>query len=364
MSRWWLVGLFVSAFWVGTAWDVSQAHARIEAIKGKRYHLTKRHGPWMIMVASLRSIEGRHPTAEEAADELVYELRRKGIPAYVYKQERKMGKIQTIDRYGRPRESFYTAQEGRVCVLAGNYPSVNDRIAQKTLAYIKAYHPKCWQDKGIYHKTPGHPGPLSRAFLTINPLLSPEEVAKRKRDALLLRLNSGVEYSLLQNKGKYTVVVATFMGKSTTCFGDRSVEEVAKKFEVGETLDEAAENAQMLVHLLRSSRAKELLSPAVSRLAGAHGLDAYVFHDRYSSVVTVGSFDSPNDPRIFELIRAFGAKQRRDPTSGKMILTGEMVALPGPHKGDPPLKTFIFDPYPRVMKVPKITPSHFRSHRR
>jgi hypothetical protein len=33
-----------------------EAHARIEAEKGKKYKLTKRHGPWMIMVASLRDI--------------------------------------------------------------------------------------------------------------------------------------------------------------------------------------------------------------------------------------------------------------------------------------------------------------------
>ncbi len=330
----------------------SSACARIEAIKGKRYELTKRNGPWMIMVASLKSIPGRKPTAEEAADALVYELRRKGIPAYVYHQKPELEEIRTVDRYGRPRERFYRAREDRVCVLAGNYPSIDDRIAQKTLEYIKSYRPKCWGDKGIYRKTPGHPGPLSRAFLTINPMLSPEEVAKRKRDALLLRLNSGVEYSLLQNKGKYTLVVATFMGKSATCLGDRSVEEVAKKFEVGASLDQAAEDAQTLVHLLRSSHVREWLNPAYHHLLDNGVFDAYVFHDRYSSLVTVGSFNSPADPRIPELIRVFGAKQRQDPVTGKMVLTGEMIPLPGPRPNDPPLKTFLFDPYPRLMEVP------------
>jgi len=339
------------------------SQARIEAIKGKRYRLTKRHGPWMIMVASLHSIPGRSPTAEEAADELVYELRRKGIPAYVYKQEAAIDRIKTVDRFGRPQQRAYRARDNRICVLAGNYPSVKDRIAQKTLQYIKTLRPKFWEEHGIYRKTPGRPGPLSGAFLTINPLLSPEEIAKKKRDALILRLNSGVEYSLLQNKGKYTLVVATFMGKSTTHIGDRGLDEVAEKFKVGSTLDQAAEDAQQLVHLLRSQRAKEMLNPNLIHLLDNDVFDAYVFHDRYHSIVTVGAFSSPNDPRIPELIQVFGAKPRQDPATGRTVLTGEMITIPGRRPTDPPVKTFLFDPYPRVIEVPKPTRIAQRSRR-
>ena len=67
------------------------ATARIEAIKGKKYRLTKQHGPWMIMVASLAEPPDyrRHEGISylEAADRLVYELRRKGLPAYVYSSD-------------------------------------------------------------------------------------------------------------------------------------------------------------------------------------------------------------------------------------------------------------------------------------
>ena len=81
---------FVPAFVAGLVLWSSTSALAIEAIRGKEYKLTKRHGPWMIMVASfkeppdVRRTEGMTP--KEAADELVYELRKKGIPAYTFSQ--------------------------------------------------------------------------------------------------------------------------------------------------------------------------------------------------------------------------------------------------------------------------------------
>ena len=77
----------------------------IENERGKTYRLTEKHGPWMIMVTSFRNIreEDRKTeglSAEEAAAELVFELREKGIPAYTYSQDGKVEKIETQDRLG------------------------------------------------------------------------------------------------------------------------------------------------------------------------------------------------------------------------------------------------------------------------
>jgi hypothetical protein len=74
------------------------ASADVEAVRGKKYPLTKKHGPWMIMVASIRDVEEDRRvkdglSAEEAADELVYQLRQLGIPAYTYQLEEKLGEI-------------------------------------------------------------------------------------------------------------------------------------------------------------------------------------------------------------------------------------------------------------------------------
>ena len=59
---------------------------KIDADPSKKYRLSKRHGPWMIMVASMRDVpEERRTTgltAQQAADQMVLALRQVGIPAY------------------------------------------------------------------------------------------------------------------------------------------------------------------------------------------------------------------------------------------------------------------------------------------
>src|SRR5437899_1884446 len=66
----------------------SAAAAPIEAIRGKNYALTAKHGPWMIMVTSLwGNTPEQEQQAEKAAQELVFQLRKKGIPAYSYRQD-------------------------------------------------------------------------------------------------------------------------------------------------------------------------------------------------------------------------------------------------------------------------------------
>ena len=315
---------------------------RIEAVKGKEYTLTKRHGPWMIMVASLaepppeRRVEGISP--DEAAAALVYELRRKGIPAYTYSQNEIINQLRTVDRLGRPRQSEYTAQQDRIVVLAGNYGNPDSWIAQKTLEYVKKLHPRSWEEHGIYRQTRGRPGPLSGSFLTINPRLSAEEVAQKKRDPLLLKLNSGREYSILENKGRFTIQVASFHGKSLTGVTTSKFEATVEDLKVGDSLDEAALSAWHVAKILREQ----------------HNQEAYVFHDRHRSVVTVGSFESEDDPQIARVINQFRAKMVRHRDTGQEHLKAEMVAIPGKRAKDPPLKRFLFDPKPQLVHVPKL----------
>ena len=74
---------------------VGTAHA-IENVRGKQYQLTPKHGPWMIMVTSFRNVpedqKSEGMTAEQAAEELVFELRSKGIPAYTFSQDAEIGR--------------------------------------------------------------------------------------------------------------------------------------------------------------------------------------------------------------------------------------------------------------------------------
>ena len=342
------IACFVGLTAVALALCYQTSEAKIQAVKGKRYLITKRHGPWMILVASFRDvpqtkfeIQGEKrilvqneryksgKSALQAADELVHELRRKGIPAYTYKQDPKVGRIESVDRRGRTERKVYKAQEDRICVFAGNYSGVNDKVAQKTLSYVKRLHPRAVKGGGVFHKTPGRAGPLASAFLTINPQLTSEEAKRRQKnhDPLLLKLNSGADYNLTQNKGKYSLLVKTFYGKSTS---GRHVG-AAKKIKVSDKLAEAAEDAWLLTQVFRE----------------LHGIEAYVYHDRYTSIVTVGSFDNPNDSRMVALAKHLGGKIQRHPETGKTFLGAEAISLPG-------RKTWFLDPNPKPIKTPRL----------
>jgi hypothetical protein len=97
-------------------------------------------------------------------------------------------------------------------------------------------------------------------------------------DDFVAKMNRGVEHSLLDCQGRYTIKVATFRGQATL---QTSAKDVAKansiwswnKKDRENPLVEAAENAHLLTQELRS-----------------HGWEAYEFHDRTESLVTVGSF--------------------------------------------------------------------------
>jgi len=329
--------------------------ARIEAVRGKSYKLGKQHGPWMIMVASFRNVDEEHRvqglSAAEAASELVYELRQKGIPAYVFEQRGEIAHVSTRDRTGRPDRRIYAAKRGMISVLAGNYNSIDSeqktgRVAQKTLKYIKQLNPKIMEQGGRYRPTPGRPSPLSGAFLTVNPMLSTNDILSRKSDPLLAKLNAGMEHSLLNNPGKYTLVVKSISGKSITKLADSSFADVISRFDSGfkNSLDDAAESAWELTQAMRNAK----------ELGYSTNYEAYVFHDRFRSLVTVGSFDSPQDPRITQLARFFEGKIKQHPQTGKQFLAGELFTIPRKPQLNKPHKSWVFDPQPQIMKVPRL----------
>ncbi len=319
---------------------------KIEAIEGKKYFLTKKHGPWMIMVAVFSEppeemkAEGMGP--EEAAEALVLELRRKGIPAYTFWRDERRESIQTINRKRQKERRTYLLDK-EICVLAGNYnsPEEKNQLAKRTLEWIKKYDPQCLKGDGIYKPTPGQPGVLSGAFLTINPMLSPEEAMKRKRDPDVIRFNSHYRYSLLDNPGKYTVVVASFYGNSITQVAGQTGLNADKKLGSGFGLAVAADKAWQVMRTLREKE----------------NMEAYVFHDRKQSIVTVGSFDSKDDPRIRQIYEKFAAKRKLDPKTGKPVFdpqTGKAIYLPSSyilpsHEGQ---WMCTFDPIPKVIEVP------------
>ncbi|MFO1020254.1 MAG: hypothetical protein U0903_06110 [Planctomycetales bacterium] len=310
--------------------------------------LTKEHGPWMIMVCSFTVSNFEHEAeqranADKAARELVRDLRAKKIPAFLYSQDELESNTSGFDRAGRKVHLKMKERTKQLCVLAGNYPSFESREAQDMLKKIKKMNPPCLKNAEFF-RTPSRQTPLSGAFLTVNPMLTPQEVAnmERKSDPLLIKLNSGGDYSLFRNPGKYTLVVATFLGQSQTLAMNTSAEDAVRKTAVFDaklkspSLDKAGEDAWALAETMRSQK-----------------LDAYVYHDRYQSVVTVGSFDRADDPRMIQWAKKFGAKTVMHPQTKKEVLMCETIKSAG-RTNNAPDRTWLMDPEPRPMEVPHL----------
>jgi hypothetical protein len=227
-------------------------------------------------------------------------------------------------------------------------------------------------------------GPMAQAFFTRNPLLPPEFFVPKGVDPFVAKMNEGVEHSLLDCPGRYTVQVATFRGK--TILQTSAVEETRqtsfwnrrKKADDRNPLVEAAENAHLLAEELRG-----------------HGFEAYEFHDRTESIVTIGSFAQAGQslpdgrtvpaPAVQRIIETFGAAYDTpsDPLSGigndmgtKQRVAAEMQrfnlrvdgqlspAVPGLNpkhvkilrgsgKRKRTERIIPMDVYPRVIEVPK-----------
>jgi hypothetical protein len=291
---------------------------------GDDYGLTQQSGPWLIVAASF-SGDG----AEAQARELAYELRHRfRLRAYVHEMNFDFSDEtpgRGIDEYGAPVRRRYQRgdQVRELSVLIGDYSAIDHPEAQQMLERVKTLHPdalnvdvsKTAQSmahvrrfEDILLEKLGKPrkrGPMSQAFFTRNPLLPREYFVPQGIDPFVIKMNEGVEHSLLDCPGAYTVQVATFRGKTIlqtsarqdpadTSFWNR------KKKVDDNPLVEAAENAHLLAEELR-----------------AHGFEAYEFHDRTESIVTIGSFAQAAQrlpdgrvlpvPGIQRIIQTFGA---------------------------------------------------------
>jgi hypothetical protein len=177
------------------------------------------------------------------------------------------------------------------------------------------------------------------AFVTTNPLLPDEFFQPRGIDNFTERLNQGMKYSLLDCPGRFTVKVGTFNG--FVSFNPETIKAAMENKDASSRLEEGARKAYRLAVALR-----------------AKGYEAYQFHDRNSSIVTVGSFGSPPvtrgdgsivyEPQVQELIRLFGAKRK---SSGPLAGSGPV----GPTAGIKPeaLLGIPFDVHPTLIEVPR-----------
>ncbi len=292
---------------------------RVEADPQGDYQLTDTKGPWLIVAATF-SGDG----AEDQCHRLMLELRDKyNLTAYTYKMAFDFNDESPgggVDGYGAPVKRRYR-REGdlQFAVLVGDFPRIDDPEAQQTLDRIKHLQPealhvdeggktaqalvqmRAFQDAlmskvGVERKR----GPMGQAFMVRNPLLPREFFVPKGVDDFVAKMNEGVKFSLLDCPGKYTVRVGTFRGHTILQTSGMQTLSASSRRDSDEALVEAAENAHLLAEELR-----------------AHGWEAYEFHDRTESIVTVGSFNDVAQraadgravplPAVQRIIETFGA---------------------------------------------------------
>jgi hypothetical protein len=292
------VGYVAAKATAAPPWNGLLAGKPVEADPEKSYTLTKQNGPWTIMACSFSG-----PGAEKQAQDLVVELRKRyKLEAYTHQMRFDFGDTQGrgVNAYGAPRRMV--PMKGRelqeVAVMVGNYGSAEDPDAQKTLQKLKYTTPNCLDVKSgktnqslanfrlmqkqvqeMIGSEKKKLGPMGHALVTTNPLLPKEQfVAAQVVDQFELDMNKDAKYSLLDCPGKYTVQVATFKGQVSIR------QDEIREIESGKRGDSALADAALQAHVLTDALRQK-------------GYEAYEFHGRYASIVTVGSFDSVGTPR-------------------------------------------------------------------
>lgn len=350
-----LVALLSAVAPAAPPWEKLLVTSRVEADPNKNYSLTEENGPWMIMVQSF-SGEG----AEQQAKQLVLELRKRyKLAAYVHPMRFEFGQTNGlgVDRFGGPMRMKYQrgAEAHEIGVLVGNFSAVDDPDAQEALKRIKYMRPDTLEfeeGKKINASLAGlrylqkqflaatsekrKRGPMGHAFITTNPTLPKEFFAAKGLDPFVVKMNDKAEFSLLKCPGKYTVQVAHFTGR--VILDQKEIRAVTSGKPMESKLAEAADKAHRMTVALRRK-----------------GYEAYEFHDRAASIVTVGSFEQVGtprqdgrtelDPKIFTLMKTFG---------------GDSVTLPGQANPTMQPKTIsdggqmiAFDIQPIPVEVPK-----------
>ncbi len=337
--------------WADDPEGVKQPHADESAT----HYLTDEQGPWMIMALSFRG-----PTATKDATQTVAELRKKHkLTAYLHQETYDFSKSfvgRGVDRFGNPRRMRHQSNNSfeEVAVLIGNYTSVDDPKAQRDLKKIKKLDLSSLADEDkkesryfaelrkvhnqLLKKDKSNAGgAMKLAFITTNPLLPEEYFRPQGVDRFVAQLNEDIEHSLLDCPETFTVKVATFTGLAAV--HPKHIKEIETKGMQSSRLEKGAIKAHRLTIALR-----------------AKGYEAYQFHDRKQSIVTVGSFSQAEQvneegrvaytPEVQELLQRFSAKRQG---------TSSDIQHPGLQTGILPetLLGIPFDIKPVLISVPQ-----------
>ena len=175
--------------------------------------------------------------------------------------------------------------------MVGEFASVEDSRAQKTLAMIKTLKPesmvtydkvgidkdstsvlRAWRNFSMLKSDDPKDrikGPMKAAFMMPNPMLPDEYFQARKTDDIVISWNRDSKYSLLKNKSIYTVKIASFSGDSTM-----ELEEIAQT-QAEESWRKKNDRAQTESKLVNAAKKATVLTDYLRK----QGVEAYEFHE-------------------------------------------------------------------------------------
>jgi hypothetical protein len=254
------------------------------------YMMTRENGPFMVLAYTYRG-----PDAPRQALALVLELRGQyHLPAYLLLPKKFPGRSNirgvppmtapfvTKDDVNLP-ELLRTLDEA--AVMVGDLKTTKD--AFDLMHQIKKLHPVCIDGAPSPYPWRKKQG-LSRAMTTTNPFVPAEDLFPRPPDVMVAQMNGG-PHSIQTCPGRYTLQVANFTGR-TSLDPQKDPRFQGLLSTRNSPLATAHDDAERLAEALSKDR-------EVQRT----GYQAYVYHDRYSSRVTIGSFNNPNDPAAQKL---------------------------------------------------------------
>jgi hypothetical protein len=176
--------------------------------------------------------------------------------------------------------------------------------------------------------------PFSTATVVPNPTIArPVDNATGTMDPFIVKLNEGRPYNLLTATKSWTLGVKSFSAPVEIVSKDANTS-VMRKFgssKGADALVAGAEQAESMAKTLREMK---------TSTGQSLGLEAFVLHTRTSSLVTVGQFDSPNDPELLRIRKLLGSMKvnvTEDPTGLKPVtnvpsLFGNLIPMPIPRK--------------------------------
>jgi hypothetical protein len=307
-------------------------------------------GPWMICVKSYMydpQLRGEDPRV--LAEELAAEIRtRHKIQSWihVHGREERLEEERRIEAQKRQHEQFLRqmgALEGPTKVRVRKVQSLKEQYvvliggfkdmeaARKYLDTVRKFpppsNPKLMDhaftagtaEDGTTRIAEQRPiNPFTTAFVAPNPTVKQERRAEEQADPFLKELNGGESLSVLRCSKPWTLMVRVYPGLATIA-PQSAADSVLSKVGLGkgsELLNASALQARQVAELLRKMPEKRF--------------EAYVLHTRHSSIVCVGQYDSPDDPRLIEAQRLLAGLKLQDRDS-KLVLD-QLVSHPRPMK--------------------------------